>query len=143
MSTREGEALDLAKSFLLSGLRIKKDDCADLFEKIRRVIVKHELKIRSAAEEFLSTGDMDSFLSSLIPVHDCIFYDAYALYWLSHCHPVSDSDDEAEFTFYNDLIDMYWAAKWQEWKKKGEWCVTIMLPPTKGLIAIQRRASGQ
>ena len=134
------QANDIMKSFLLGGLKVQEGDSCDLLLAVRQIIASTADIRRSAVKEFLSTGDMDSFLLSLIPVHDCIFYDAYAPYWLRHCKPVTDSDDEVEFTFYNDLIDMYWAAKWQEWKKKGEWCVTIMLPPTKGLIALQRNS---
>jgi hypothetical protein len=34
---------------------------------------------------------------------------------------------------------MYWVGKWQEWKRKDKWEVTIMLPPTKGLVLLQYR----
>jgi hypothetical protein len=63
----------------------------------------------------------------------------YSPYWLKHCHPVSERDDDAGFTYYNDLIDMYWVGKWQEWKRKDKWEVMIMLPPTKGLVLLQYR----
>lgn len=139
-SYRLKQVNDIMKSFLLGGLRVKEDDCGDLATAVQKIIASTADIRKAAVKEFLSTGDMDSFLLSLMPVHNRIFYDAYAPYWLSHCKPVTDRDSEVEFTFYNDIIDMFWAAKWQEWKKKGEWCVTIMLPPTKGLIALQRNS---
>ena len=96
-------------------------------------------EINAAAKEYLETADLDALIIALFPAHSEVMYHAYAPYWLSHCHPVDDRDDTTEFTYYNDLIDMYWAWKWQEWKKKNELCVTIMLPPTRGLIDFQLR----
>ena len=132
------EANDLMKSFLLGGLRVKEDDSGSLVSEVQKIFELTVEERREAVRGYLTTQDMDAFIAALLPIQKSIFYDAYGPYWLSHCHPVVDSDDVVEFTFYNDLIDMFWAAKWQEWKKKGEWCVTIMLPPTKGLMALQR-----
>ena len=128
------QAVDMAGSFLLGGLRVKADDSGGLVGIIQRIIDDEKKSISKAIKEFMSTEDLDSFLLSLLPVHCRILYEAYAPYWLSHCKPVDDRDRDAEFTYYNDLIDMYWAGAWSEWKRKGEWCVTIMLPPTKGLM---------
>ena len=128
------QAIDTARSFLLSGLRIRTDDSGELVSAVQRIMDSEKKSISKAVKEFMSNADMDSFLLSLLPVHYRIIYEAYAPYWLSHCQPVEDGDSEVEFTYYNDLIDMYWAGAWNEWKRKGEWCVTIMLPPTKGLM---------
>ena len=127
-------AIEMAKSFLLSGLRVMESDSGGLLADVQRILDAEKKRISLAVKEFMSDADTDSFLLSLLPVHYRILYEAYAPYWLSHCRTVADHDDDAEFTYYNDLIDMYWAGAWSEWKKKGEWCVTIMLPPTKGLM---------
>ena len=136
MNQTKEKAVEIAKSFLLSGMRVKKDDIGELVRVIQGILDAEKKSIREAIKEFMSTGDMDSFLLSLLPVHYRIIYEAYAPYWLSHCQPVEDRDSEVEFTYYNDLIDMYWAAAWQEWKTRDKWEVTIMLPPTKGLMAL-------
>ena len=128
------EAVDMARSFLLGGLRVKADDSGGLVGIIQRIIDDEKKSISKAIKEFMSEADTDSFLLSLLPVYFRIRYEAYAPYWLSHCKSVEDADSEVEFTYYNDLIDMYWAGAWNEWKRKGEWCVTVMLPPTKGLM---------
>ena len=127
-------AIEMAKSFLLSGFRVKETDSGELAQDVQRIMDEEKKRISLAVKEFMSDADTDTFLLSLLPVHYRILYEAYAPYWLSHCRPVEDRDSEVEFTYYNDLIDMYWAGAWSEWKKKGEWCVTIMLPPTKGLM---------
>ena len=128
------KAVGLAKSFLLSGLRVRADDGEQVEKEIQRIVDGSKRLISRAVKEFMSTGDMDSFALSLLPVHYRILYEAYAPYWLKHCKPVSDHDEDAAFTYYNDLIDMYWVGAWGEWKRKGKWEVTIMLPPTKGLV---------
>ena len=132
--TNKDLAVDMAKSFLLSGLRIKDSDSGGLIADVQRIIDGSRKQISRAVKEFMSDADTDSFLLSLLPVHYRILYEAYAPYWLSHCKPVTDRDQDAEFTYYNDLIDMYWAAGWDEWKTKGRLQVTVMLPPTKGLM---------
>lgn len=139
MSQTFEEARDMAKEFLLSGMPIsRKDEGGEqlkvMYDHINRILTGHKSTIRSAIKDYLDTDDIDAFVLSLLPIHYEIWYEAYAPYWLEHCTPVSLTDAEAEFTCYNDLIDMYWAGKWQEWKKKDELAVTIMLPPTKGLI---------
>ena len=106
---------------------------------IRIILMQHRNKVKAAVKGYLDDGDQDAFFFFFFPVHLKIRYEAYAPYWLQHCHPVSDYDDAAEFTYYNDLIDMYWVGEWQEWKRKEKWEVTIMLPPTKGLILLKYR----
>ena len=137
----KSEVNDIVKGFLLSGTPIAKTDensdlANDVIDSIRLIFDAHMPEIRAAAKEYMKTEDLDALVLSLLPVHNKIWYEAYAPYWLSHCKPVDDRDTEAEFTYYNDLIDMYWVGKWQEWKRKGEFAVTIMLPPTKGLLAL-------
>ena len=104
------QANDIMKSFLLGGLRVKEDDCEELIAEVKRIVASTGEQRREAVKGYLSNQDTDAFLMALLPIHNRIFYDAYSAYWLQHCHPVIDSDDEVEFTFYNDLIDMFWAA---------------------------------
>lgn len=132
------EVNKLVKDFLFSGMPIAKEDedgaaLNPVVDAIKDIFDKHMPEIRIAAEEYATTEDLDALILSLLPVHNLIWYEAYGPYWLSHCKPVSDDPD---YTFFNDLIDMYWHWKHQVWSKKEETCVTIMLPPTKGLLAL-------
>lgn len=136
------EAVDLAKSFLLGGLRIRADDSAETVTRIQRIIDSEKKSISKAVKAFMSNSDVDAFLLSLCPLHTRIFYEGYGDYWLKHCRlvdPAVEHDNDASFTHYNDLIDMFWVGEWQEWKTKGKWEVTIMLPPTAGLMRASYR----
>ena len=123
------------------GTWAKAEDESELLKKtvdaVNSILTADMKIIKSSMADYVRTEDHDAFMLALLPTHYRVLYEAYAPYWLAHCHPVDDRDDDAEFTYYNDLIDMYWAWKWQEWKKKGEWCVTLRLPPTAGLIRYQ------
>ncbi len=136
------EVNELTIAYLFSGMPISKHHedspiVESILESVKDIFDVYMPDIRRAAKKYLDDDDQDAFLIALLPVHNKIWYEAYSPYWLLHCKPVTDRDTETEFTYYNDLIDMYWAWKWQEWKKKGEYAVTIMLPPTKGLISLQ------
>ena len=139
------EAKELAEAFLFSGMPVAggEEDSVleEVIDAIELILNAHRTDIKATIQRYLENGDQDAFFLSLLPVHLELWYEAYALYWLKHCRPVTDHDDEAEFTFYNDLIDMYWVGKWQEWKRKDKWEVTIKLPPTKGLVLLQYRMS--
>ena len=135
----------LVTDFLFLGMPVSgadqdSPDMNALIDAVRIILDNSMAEIRAAVKVYRSTEDLDTLFLTLLPIHSRIRYGAYAPYWLHHCRTVEDQDNEAEFTYYNDLIDMYWAWKWQEWKKKGEYAVTIMLPPTKGLIALAYRA---
>lgn len=142
VSITRKEANELAEAFLFSGMPVAGNEERELDETadaIRLILNQNMNEIRIAVKRYLDDGDQDAFFLALLPVHLKIWYEAYAPYWLKHCHPVADHDDEAEFTYYNDLIDMHWVGEWQEWKRKDKWEVTIMLPPTKGMILLQYR----
>lgn len=129
----------LIKDYLFSAMPINKADeqspaAEALIEAIKNILDTHMLAIRKAAEEYAATEDLDALILSLLPVHNLIWYEAYAPYWLLHCKPLDPLDPD--YTYYNDLIDMYWLWKHQLWSKKEETCCTIMLPPTKGLVAL-------
>lgn len=138
---RADKALNDARDFLLMGMRIRQDDGGDVIRRIQKIVDEDKSKeaVRDAVRIRLSTDDVDAFLLALCPLHNRIFYEGYGPYWLKHCQLVDDRDDETEFSFYNDLIDMYWTGAWQEWKRKGKWEVTIMLPPTAGLLQMAYR----
>ena len=128
----------LVKDYLFSAMPIAKADeqghaVNAVIDAIKNILDTHMPAIRKAAEEYATTEDLDALILSLLPVHNLIWYEAYAPYWLLHCQPVSDDPD---YTFFNDLIDMYWLWKHQLWSKREETCCTIMLPPTKGLVAL-------
>ncbi len=106
------------------------------------IINDHKPLIHAAAKQYMVTGDEEKLRLFLLPFHHMIRYEAYSPYWLKHCTAVSDPD----YTFYNDLIDMYWAWKEQEWKNPQNpenvhssqaWKTRFALPPTKGLILLR------
>ena len=135
----------LVKDFLLSGTRIAKEDEDDgivktLIAEVQSVINAHMPEIRRAANEYMTTEDLDALILALLPAHDEIWYRAYGPYWVKHCKP---DDSDPAYTFYNDLIGMYWDWRHQLWRKKDEICVTIMLPPTRGLIDFAFREAQQ
>ena len=137
------DAFKIMTSFLLSGLKTKDDDRTKLMIAIRNIMKSTEGERKEAVNKYHAFHDFDLFITTLIPIYNRILYDAYAPYWLSHCMPVNDCDAVVDFTYYNDLIDMYWAAPWQEWKRKDKWEVMLLLPPTKGLISLQRQKDEQ
>ena len=124
-------ALNFGRSYLFSGVRVAKGD-EDAVEHIRAVLAENEIRDaeRDALAVLFSCYDFDRYLLSLTPLALKIFHLGYGPYWAGHCRKVADRDSEAEFTYYNDLIDMYWVPAWSEWKKRNKWEVTIMLPPT-------------
>jgi len=130
------EANELAKSYLLSGLPIAPGEEESVamdavVDGIKAVFDAHMSEIRKAIKRYLDDDDQDAFFIALLPFHNKIWYEAYSPYWLLHCKPDTSDPD---YTYYNDLIDMYWHWKHQLWSKKEECCVTIMLPPTRGLV---------
>ena len=133
-------ASQVMREFLLSGIRIRKDDGDETAGKIEAVVRDEQGSMRKAMEILLSTYDMDEFLKALCPIQCRIFHEGYGLYWVSHCKPTGDP----EFPYTNDLIGMEWWEGHNEWAatkmedgkrtvdfKRG---VTIMLPPTMELI---------
>jgi hypothetical protein len=135
MMTKD-EANELAKSYLLSGMPIARSDEESpvmdaIVERIKAIFDVHMPDIRTAIKRYLDDDDQDAFFIALLPIHNKIWYEAYSPYWLLHCEPDSSDPD---YTFFNDLINMYWHWKNQLWSKKEEFCVTIMLPPTRGLV---------
>ncbi len=139
--TRE-ELNNLAKAYLFSGMPISLHDKGSqavraVTDGIKTILNIHMPEIKTAAKRYLDDDDQDAFFLALLPYRYKIWYEAYSPYWLLHCHLVTDHDSVTEFTYYNDLIDMYWAWEWQEWKKKEQYSVTIMLPPTRGLVSLQ------
>ena len=135
---------------------------------IRIIFDKHMSDIRAAAKKYEESKDLETLTYDLLPVRNKILYEAYAPYWLLHCrqielaesagynrqsgsssltgHPTrmyrkaAPRDSVSEFTYYNDLIDMYWAWKRQAWMSE-DGGTTVMLPPTGGLIALAQKAA--
>ena len=116
--------------------------------------------IRATAKKYMETGNRENLRLSLLPFHHMIRYEAYSPYWLKHCYLIagcnnladrgssfiSKSDyDTEDFTYYNDLVDLHWAWRDQQWKSvqpdlqsyQLERKIRFALPPTKGLIQFQ------
>lgn len=137
-------AIKILESFLYMGTRCRMDDLEvkDMMDAIKR-INKEEQKageLKRLQKVLFTTYSLDKFLGESVRWHNRIWYEAYAPYWLTHV----TKHDNPEYPYYNDLIDMYWWDKCNEWAAtkiedgkqvtdyhKG---VTIMLPPTKELI---------
>ena len=169
-------AISVAEEFLLTGVRILKEDDPVLVykaeERLSKIIKDEVVKgtLRNAIKILLSTYSMDRFMIALCPAQCRVFYIGYGPYWAAHCHRV-DQDDTAKengcdgnicdgnkchdnkgcgdkcrsdkccdnkgcnnedihYTYYNDIIDMFWVPEWWQWKRKEKLEVTIMLPPT-------------
>ena len=174
-------AISVAEGFLLTGVRILKEDDPVLVhkaeERITKIIKDEVVKgtLRDAIKILLSTYSMDRFMIALCPAQCRVFYIGYGPYWAAHCHRVEQEDtakenrcdgnkcdgnkcdgnkchdnkgcgdkcrsdeccdnkgcdnEDIHYTYYNDIIDMYWVPEWQQWKRKEKLEVTIMLPPT-------------
>lgn len=134
-------ATEICRSFLLCGIRIlKEDENNEAIERINMILAEEIARgaLKEASRILFSTYNVDKFLEALCPVHERVFYEGYAPYWLKHCTVYDDEEVQTkgggEFSAWNDIIDMGWIAENNIWKKKGEWCVRIMLPPTAELI---------
>ena len=94
--------------------------------------------LKEASRILFSTYDVDKFIESLCPVHDRVFYEGYAPYWIEHCDVYNEEGKQThgggEFSAWNHIIDMGWIEEYGVWKKKDEMCWMIMLPPTMELI---------
>jgi len=94
--------------------------------------------LKEASRILFSTYNVDKFLEALCPVHDRVFYEGYAPYWIEHCDVYNEEGKQThgggEFSAWNHIIDMGWIEEYGVWKKKDEMCWMIMLPPTMELI---------
>jgi hypothetical protein len=127
--------------------------------------------IRAAAKKYMETGNRENLRLSLLPFHHMIRYEASSPYWLKHCYLIAGSNnladrgssfisksdyDTEDFTYYNDLVDLHWAWRDQQWKSvqpddqldhrsdhqsyqldQLDRKIRFALPPTKGLIQYQ------
>ena len=136
----QSQALTVGRDFMFAETQTEEDD-AYARERIRSVLSENEIADaeRAALAVLFSSYNLDEYFISLLSTHLKIYYLGYGPYWTAHCKPVKDKDDAAEFSYYNDLIDMYWVPEWHEWKRKGEWAVTLRLPPTMELISEEYR----
>ena len=133
------DARKICRSYLISGITLLKEDAKEVKEAISRIeMIMAEENARGtfkkASRILFSTYSVDKFLDSLCQVHDRIECEGYGPYWAKHCRPCEGGDSDEKFSFWNDIIEMGWVEEWQCWKKKGEPCVTTMLPPTMELI---------
>lgn len=133
-------ARPVMNGFLFAGIRISNKDKdttgKEMLENVKAIFNGDEGRRvqQDAFDNLFEFRDIEAFLLPLCFLATKIFYEGYGSYWLSHCRPVSVRDNDTEFTYYNDIISMYWSGEWQEWKTKGKYEVTIMLPPTSGLM---------
>lgn len=130
-------ALKVGRAFLTEGVRLSApSDGPRVMNMIHSVISESEwTKAEEAALTTLfHSYSVDSFLTALCPIRNKAFYQGYGIYWAEHCSPVTESDGDIHFSYYNDIIDMFWTEKLHEWKRKGKWKVIAMLPPTMEMI---------
>lgn len=135
------DATEICKGFILSGILILKEDESDkVIDRINMILAEEKAKgtLKEASRILFSTYDVDKFLEALCPVHDRVFYEGYAPYWIDHCAVYNEEGmqtmGEGVFSAWNSIIDMGWIEEHNIWKAKGkdEW--RIMLPPTMELI---------
>lgn len=134
-------ATKICRSFLLCGIRIlKEDENNEAIERINMILAEEIARgaLKEASRILFSTYNVDKFLEALCPVHDRVFYEGYAPYWIEHCDVYNEEGKQThgggEFSAWNHIIDMGWIEEYGVWKKKDEMCWMIMLPPTMELI---------
>ena len=134
-------ATEICRSFLLCGIRIlKEDENNEAIERIYMILAEDIARgaLKEASRILFSTYNVDKFLEALCPVHDRVFYEGYAPYWIEHCDVYNEEGKQThgggEFSAWNHIIDMGWIEEYGVWKKKDEMCWMIMLPPTMELI---------
>ena len=134
-------ATEICRSFLLCGIRIlKEDENNEAIERINMILAEEIARgaLKEASRILFSTYNVDKFLEALCPVHDRVFYEGYAPYWIEHCAVYNEEGKqtmgEGAFSAWNSIIDMGWIEEHNIWKakKKDEW--RNMLPPTMELI---------
>ena len=135
------DATEICRGFILSGILILKGDESDgVIERINMILAEEKAKgaFKEASRILFTTYDVDKFLEALCPVHDRVFYEGYAPYWIDHCDVYNEEGrqtlGEGVFSAWNRIIGMGWIEEHNIWKAKGkdEW--RIMLPPTEELI---------
>ena len=133
LNVRRARARQMAKSegtaFILSGVWLQRDG-REVLSTIQGILESEKRTLNAAMRTLFETYSVDAFLEVLCPLQRRVFYEGYGPYWAGHCKAVSDGDSDAAFSYYNDIIGMYWCEEWRLWKRKGEWTVAIMLPPT-------------
>lgn len=134
-------ATEICRSFLLCGIRIlKEDENNEAIERINMILAEEIARgaLKEASRILFSTYNVDKFLEALCPVHDRVFYEGYAPYWIEHCDVYNEEGKQThgggEFSAWNHIIDMGLIEEYGVWKKKDEMCWMIMLPPTMELI---------
>ena len=134
-------ATEICRSFLLCGIRIlKEDENNEAIERINMILAEEIARgaLKEASRILFSTYNVDKFLEALCTVHDRVFYEGYAPYWIEHCDVYNEEGKQThgggEFSAWNHIIDMGWIEEYGVWKKKDEMCWMIMLPPTMELI---------
>ena len=128
-------ALDTGRAWLYEGVRVSRHEPYAL-ERIRSVLSENEIgdAERAALTVLFSCYDFGRYLDKLLPLRLKIYYLGYGPYWAGHCRPVTESDGDIQFSYYNDIIDMFWTEKLHEWRRKGKCEATIKLPPTIEMI---------
>ena len=134
-------ATKICRSFILSGILIlKRDESDGVVDRINMILAEEKARgaFKEASRILFSTYDVDKFLEALCPVHDRVFYEGYAPYWIEHCAVYNEEGMQTLgggiFSAWNDIINMGWIEEYNIWKakEKDEW--RIMLPPTVELI---------
>ena len=129
------QATEITREFVCSGIRILKDDPkGDEAMKAIQGIVEREVEagvLKEVSRILFKTYDTDKFLNALVPFHEKVWYEGYGPYWAAHC----SRTENAEYPYWNDIIEMWWWEKGNIWQSGGDEVVfTIMLPPTMELI---------
>ena len=125
-------ALEAAWEFLFTEMFVK-DNCEKMHCEVIKCIASDSTKaeIKRALKVLYDTYDAVEYLTLLEPLYIRIMHEIYAPYWLAHCKKVKRGDT---FTYYNDLIDMYWHEEARLWLSKDQISARVILPPTSEAI---------
>lgn len=125
--------VEFVPSLLLGGMKIRVEDTEDAkrMKKYAEMIISDNSQVvKKAIDTALSSYDFDLAIEELEPVRKKMVK-VYMEYWLKHCKPVSAPG----YTFYNDIVDMYYAEESNLWvsKENGMTVFSILFPPTEEL----------
>lgn len=131
------DASAVLNDWCFGGLRVIKTDQGGIDSIIRRSRMicekeKRDGEFKRLGRILLTTYSVDEFLDAGVRIHNRIWYEAYAPYWISRC-----VWNEERKTWWNPIIKMWWVPRWREWVSQEGDRWTVMLPPTEDLVRKQ------
>lgn len=131
------DASAVLRAWCFGGLRVIRTDQGGIDSIIRRAQMicdeeKRGGEFKRLGKILFTAYSVDEFLDASVRLHDRIWFEAYAPYWISRC-----AWNEERKTWWNPIIKMWWVPKWNEWVSQEGDRWTVMLPPTEDLVQKQ------